>query len=140
MNRALADDLERIAAAAAGFAAPEERVSAVVAAEPLGAGRVYLCAYESGDGHTWLALDDAGAPIASRRLVREAASLAALCEVAEDVAGIEPGPRVATPAYLDELGARAGAEDGFAAAVQQAMPSVDDLAAEVERTYKGPLE
>ncbi len=100
-------DLERIAAAAAGFAAPEERVSAVVAAEPLGAGRVYLCAYESGDGHVWLALDDAGAPIASRRLVREAASLAALCEVAEDVAGIEPGPRVATPAYLDELGARA---------------------------------
>ena len=72
--------------------------------------------------------------------MREAASLAALCEVAEDVAGIEPGPRVATPAYLDELGAKAQAEDGFAAAVQQAMPSVEELAAEVERTYKGPLE
>ena len=27
----------------------------------------------------------------------------------------------------------------FAAAMQSAMPAVDELAAEVERTYKGPL-
>jgi hypothetical protein len=137
---ALADDLERIAAAAARFAGPGERVSGVVASEPLGAGRVYLCAYESDDGRSWLALDETGVPIANRLVVREAASLAALCEVAEDVATIEPGPRVATPAYLDELGAKASAQEGFTAAVQQAMTSVEELAAEVERTYKGPQE
>ena len=180
----LIDDLERIAAAAAAFAAPDERVAGIVAAEPLGAARLYLCAYESGDAHAWLALDDDGRPVGSRRLVREAASLAALCELAEETAGggdlaelrarlaelratdapdgieaaeqaaaeleqaIEAEPRVATTAYLDALGVAArrleqalGEENGspFAVALQQAMPAVDGLAAEVERRYKGPL-
>ena len=180
----LSDDLERIAAAAAAFAAPGERVAGVVAAEPLGSTRIYLCAYESGDGHAWLALDEAGSPVGDRRLVRETASLAALCELAEETAGggdlaelrarlaelrateapegieaaeeaaaalaeaIEPEPRVATTAYLDALGVAArrleqalGDENGspFAVALQQAMPAVDQLAAEVERGYKGPL-
>jgi hypothetical protein len=83
---ALADDLERIADAAAEFAAPGERLSGIIAAEPF-AGRVYLCGYESAEGHAWLALDDEARPVPSRRLVREAASLAALCEVAEETAG-----------------------------------------------------
>ena len=180
----LSGDLERIAEAAATFAAPDERVSGVVAAEPLGAARLYLCAYESGDRHAWLALDDDGRPVASRRLVREATSLAALCELAEETAGgaisarcapgsrsfarprrrtgsrrprrrrprssdaIEPPPRVATTAYLDALGVAArrleqalGEENGspFAVALQQALPAIEELAAEVERTYKGPL-
>ena len=65
---ALSDDLERIADAAATFAAPDERVTGVVAAEPLGSARLYLCAYESADGHAWLALDDDGRPVGSRRL------------------------------------------------------------------------
>ncbi len=182
---ALSDDLERIAVAAASFAAPGERVTGILAAEPLGAGRVYLCAYESGDGgHTWLALDDLGAPVESRRLVHDAASLAALCEVAEETAGggdlaelratladlrereapegieeaeqaaleleqtLQPEPRLATTAYLDALGVASrrlerslGEESGspFAAALQQSMTAVEELAAEVERRYKGPL-
>jgi hypothetical protein len=181
---ALSDDLERIAASAATFAAPDERVTGVVAAEPLGSACLYLCAYESAGGHAWLALDDDGRPVGSRRLVRDAVSLAALCELAEETAGggdlgdlrarlaelreteapegieaaeeaaatlantIEPEPRVATTAYLDALGVAArrleqalGDEGGspFAVALQQAMPAVDELAAEVERRYKGPL-
>jgi hypothetical protein len=182
---ALSDDLERIAGAAASFAAPGERVTGVLAAEPLGTGRIYLCAYESEQGeHTWLALDELGAPVASRRLVHDAASLAALCEVADDTAGggdlaalratladlrereapegieeaeqaaleleqtLQPEPRLATTAYLDALGVasrrleRALGEDSgspFAAALQQAMPAVEALAAEVEQGYKGPL-
>ena len=83
----LSDDLERAAAAAEAFAAPGEHVTGIVAAEPAGAGRIYLCAYESADGHAWLALDDDGRPVGDRRLVHEAASLAALCEVAEETAG-----------------------------------------------------
>jgi hypothetical protein len=84
----LSDDLERIAARAAALAAPEERIAGILATEPLGIGRIYLCAYASDRGeHGWLALDEGGAPVASRETVRQAASLAALCEVAEESAG-----------------------------------------------------
>jgi hypothetical protein len=84
---ALSDDLERIAAAAAAFAQAGEQVSGILATEPEEGLRVYLCAFQSGDGHAWLALDDAGAPVSDRRLVRDAASVAALCEIAEESAG-----------------------------------------------------
>jgi hypothetical protein len=95
---ALTDDLDRIGAAAESFAAPGERVTAVLAAEPLGRGRVYLCAYATADGQTtWLVLDDDARPVADPKLIRDAAQLAALCEVAADAAGGEE---------LDELRAR----------------------------------
>jgi hypothetical protein len=84
---ALTDDLERIADAAEVFAAGGERVSAVFAAQLPGGERVYLCAYGEGDDLSWLALDDAGEPVTDRELVRGAASLVALCEVAEESAG-----------------------------------------------------
>jgi hypothetical protein len=181
---ALADDLERIAELAERFAAPGERVAGILAAEPLDTGRTYLCAYASGDGRAWLAFDGAGEPVGDRRAVREAASLAGLCEIAEETAGggdleelvarlaeiraadapagieeaeaaaralaaaIDPGPRLATTAYLDRLGEASrrleqalGGDAGspFASAMQQALPAVEELAAEIERTYKGPL-
>jgi hypothetical protein len=83
----LSDDLERTARAAAAYAAPGERAAGILAAEAV-AGRVYLCAYEADGGATsWLALDDGGEPLQSLAVVREAASLAALCEVAEETAG-----------------------------------------------------
>ena len=181
----LIDDFDRIAASAASFAAPGERVSGILAAEPLGGDRVFLCAYESADGQAWLALDGAGSPVESRRTVHDAAALAALCEVAEERAGggelaelrrtlaelrrreapegiedaeaaalalertLQPEPRIATTAYLDALGAAArrlelalggaSAASPFAVALQQALPAVEELAAEVERRYKGPL-
>src|SRR5262252_295845 len=83
----LADELESIAAIAAGFAAAGERLSGILAAEPHDGARVYLCAFESDDGRAWLALDGTGAPLADARAVREAVELAALCEVAEEAAG-----------------------------------------------------
>ena len=82
----VAEDVGRIAAAAAAFAEPGEAIAGVLVAETLGR-RVYLCAFESAEGHAWLALDDDGKPLTEARLVREAASLAALCEVAEESAG-----------------------------------------------------
>lgn len=82
----LADELERIARLASAHAAPGEPVSAVLAAEPAGGRRLYLCAFgDSADG--WLVLDEAGEPVAERATVREAASIAALCEVAVETAG-----------------------------------------------------
>lgn len=177
--------MARIATAAARFAADGEWVAGVLAAEPLAGGRVYLCAFESPEGHAWLALDDAEQPVSDRGLVREAASLAALCEVAEESAGgsrldelrarlaelrateapegieeaqeaaaalahtLEPGPRLARTAYIDAVGAASrrleqalGESSGspFAAAIQRALPAVEELAADVERNYKGPLD
>jgi hypothetical protein len=181
---ALSEELERIAQLARALAAPGETLAGILPTEPLSAGRVYLCAYETPEGHAWLALDAAGAQLSDRHAVREAAQIAGLCEIAEESAGggdlpeliarleeirrtdapqgieeaeaaaralaatIEPEPRLATPGYLDRIGAASrrleqalGDDAGspFAAAMQSAIPAVDELAAEVERTYKGPL-
>jgi hypothetical protein len=181
---ALADDLERIAAAAEAYAVAGERVKGILAAEPHPDDRVYLCAFEiDGGERAWLALDARGEPVESRRLVRDAASIAALCEVAEETAGggdlddllsrlvalrlteapagvdeaeeavhelqrtIEAPPRLATPEYLDRLGAatrrleQALGEDGspFAEGMKLGMAAVEELTAEIERGYKGNL-
>ncbi len=83
----LVEDLNRIAAAAAEHASDGEDLAGVLAAEPAQGGRVYLCAFRSGDDVSWLALDEKGAPVTERELVREAASLVALAELAEESAG-----------------------------------------------------
>lgn len=178
------EDVGRIASAAAAFAEPGEELAGVLATETLGQ-RVYLCAFESAEGRAWLALGAAAEPLTEGRLVREAASLAALCEVAEESAGgghlselrarlaelrethnpegideaeaaaaflaetLQPEPRIASGAYLDALGSasrrleQALGESGaspFAAAMQSAVGSVEELAADVESNYKIPLE
>lgn len=179
----LTDDLDRIGEAAQDLAAPGERVTGVLAAEPLDRPRVYLCAYAAADGgHSWLALDDDAQPVADVRTIRDAAQLAALCEVASDTAGgdeldelrlrlrelrereapegieeaeaaaavladaLAEQPRVATTEYLDRIGALArqlehalgtDAASPFATAMQQALPAVEELAADVEANYKG---
>ena len=75
----LAEELERIAATAGA--------DAVLAAEARPGERIYVCAFEEGDGgRTWLALDRDGEPVSDRRLVRDAVSILALCELAEDTA------------------------------------------------------
>jgi hypothetical protein len=180
----VAEEVGRIASAAAAFAGPGEEVTGVLVAESLGR-RVYLCSFESAEGRTWLALGDDAQPLIDGRLVREAASLAALCEVAEESAGgghltelrarlaelrktdnpegieeaetaaaslaetLQPEPRVASGEYLDALGSAARrleqalGEDGaspFAAAMQAALGSVEELAADVEGNYKLELE
>ena len=179
----LDDDLARVATLAARFAAPGEELAAVLATEPGPSRRVYLCAFANGsDGRTWIALDAAGAPVESRALVREAASIAVLCELAEETAGggdlqelrarlvslrltegppgideaeeaalaleqvVGSPPRLATPEYLDAVGAASrrlevalGTDAGgspFAEALRAATPTVDALTSEVEARYK----
>jgi hypothetical protein len=180
----VAEEVSRIASAAAAFAEPGEELAGVLVVETLGR-RVYLCAFESAEGRTWLALGDDSQALTDRRLVREAASLAALCELAEESAGgghlpelrarlaelrktdnpegieeaeaaaaalaetLQPEPRVASGEYLDALGSasrrleQALGDDGaspFAAAMQAAVGSVEELAADVEGNYKRKLE
>ncbi len=179
----VAEDVARIAGAALAFAGTGEELAGVLVAETLGR-RVYLCAFESAAGRAWLALDDAGQALGDQRLVREAASLAGLCEVAEESAGgghlpelrarlaeiretdnpegieeaeaavealaetLLPEPRVASGEYLDAIGSasrrleQALGESGvspFAAAMQAAAGSVEELTADVERNHKVPL-
>jgi hypothetical protein len=126
---ALHDDLAAAAERAAAFAEPGERVDGVLAAEPSGGRRVYLCAYAGGEVRSWLLLDEQ-APVTSRALVRETVALAALCEIVGEAAGDEP-PRLATPAYLDEH----GTPDVLASAFE----AVESLTEEVEAAYRGEL-
>jgi hypothetical protein len=117
---AVIDDVARVAAAAAGFAKDREELSGVLVVETLGR-RVYLCAYASEHGRTWLGLDDAAEPIRDSRLVREAASLAALCEVAEESAGGGDLPQLrARLAEIRETEHPAGIEEAEAAAAELA--------------------
>jgi hypothetical protein len=85
---ALAQDLRRIAEAAARFTAPGEELVGIVPTEPSSGARSYLCAYRGEDGATrWLVLDGEGTPITDRVRIREAVSIAALVELAEETAG-----------------------------------------------------
>ena len=183
---ALADDLERAARAASTFAGEDEDVEAVLATEPSAGRRYYLCAFRARGAsaeRTWLVLDEAGEAVTSRAVVREAASIAGLAEVAADSAGggaLEalrqdlvalrvtenpPGideaeeaalalertvgapPRLATPAYLDDVGAATRrleralgeGESPFGKAMAAAVTAVDSLTDEVEAGYKREL-
>ena len=135
---ALSDDVSRIASAATGYAGPGEQIAAVIPVEAQAGERVYLCAFMGEDGtQSWLALDDDGVPVTSRRRVRDAASAAALYEVAEETGHLpaEPEPRVASLRQLDLVGAQSGAGE-LAAAIQGALPAVDELTRDVEAHYK----
>ena len=135
---ALDDDLRRTAEAAVRFAAPGEDVAGIVPTEPGSGLRLYVVAYGDEQASSWLVLDATGVPVEDAQLVRDAVSIAALCELAEEAAGIEPDDaRVATPALLDRLGAEGGPE--VAAAVGAAGETVAELVRDVERGYKRAL-
>jgi hypothetical protein len=80
---ALADDLDRIAAAAAAHG----EVAGVLAAEPAHARRAYLVALGAEEARRWLVVDDDGNPLDRRADVRDAASIVAMCELASELAG-----------------------------------------------------
>ena len=127
---ALSEDVGRIATAAAAHAAPGETVAAVLAVETAAGERLYLSAFADAAGNQeWLALTDDGVPITSRERVREAASIAALVELAEEAAEqVIEDPRLASLPYLDSI----GGDSSLAAAV----PAVDELTRDVESHYK----
>jgi hypothetical protein len=137
---ALEEELRRIAEAAAAFGGEDEELVGIVPAEPGSGVRTYLCAYrdESGEAR-WLLLDAAGTPVDDRSLVRDAVSIAAMCELAEEAAGAQEETRLATPALLDALGANSGDRNGFVQTMKQATATVEELVRDVERNYKGPL-
>ena len=83
----LAGELERIAGLAAALARQGERVAAVLPAEPQPGERAYLCTLEAEDGgRSWIVLDADGRAVEERRRVRDAVTILALCELAEETA------------------------------------------------------
>ncbi len=82
----LSEELEQVAAVARAYARPGEELVAVIPAEPAGE-RLYVCSFADGDSRAWLALDGAGRPVRDRRLLRDAVSIAGMCELAEESAG-----------------------------------------------------
>jgi hypothetical protein len=127
---ALSEDVSRIAAVAATHAAPGETIAAVLAVESAARERLYLAAFADADGHQeWLAFADDGTPVRSRERVREAASIAALVEVAEEAAEqVADGPRLASLPYLDSIGGDSS--------IVAALPAVEELTRDVEQNYK----
>ena len=97
---ALSDDLRRTADVAVAYAASDEELSAVIPTEAAGGERVYLCAFTAGDRKSWLALDAGAAPVHDRHVLRDAVSIAGMCELAEETAG---------GGHLDELRAQLAA-------------------------------
>jgi len=133
-------ELRRIADAAVRHAAEGEELSGIVPAEPGSGVRAYVCAFSDGEETTWLVLDGEGRPVEDRSLVRDAVSIAALYELAEEATGAAgEEPRVATPAELDALGAAAEDPQAFVAAMKNATGTVEELVKDVERGYKTPL-
>ena len=127
---ALSEDVSRIAGVAAQHRAPGQQVVAVLTVETAGGERVYLAAFEDAEAQReWLALDHDGVPVTSRDRVREAASIAALVEVAEEaVDRVDEGPRVASLPYLDSIGGDSS--------IAGALPAVEELTRDVEQHYK----
>ncbi|MBA2461976.1 MAG: hypothetical protein H0V45_09470 [Actinobacteria bacterium] len=84
----LVDELAGIAATAQTLATGGERVVAVLPTEARPGCRVYLCAFGGEDGASqgWAALDEAGETVSDRQAVRDAVSIAAMCELAEETA------------------------------------------------------
>jgi hypothetical protein len=124
---ALDEELHRVAEAALDYVSLSEEITAVIPTEPRAGSRVYLCAFGKDEGRTWLALDPEGRPLNDRVLVRDAVSIAALCELAEETAG---GGR------LDELRAQLVAlrETERPEGIEEA----EEAALELERTLGSP--
>ena len=173
---ALAEELERIAAAAAAHG----EVAGVLAAEPGRGRRRYLVALGDDESRRWLVLDEEAAPVLELDDVRATASIVAMCELTADLAGggdleqlrsqlaqvrmVEqpPGieeaeeaalvleriigapPRVASPAYLDEVGTATLAlertlgnvSSPFSEGLRAGTGAVDEFVRDVEQGYK----
>jgi hypothetical protein len=125
---ALSDDLARIAALAGAHAEDDEELAGVLAAEPRAGVRAYLCAFASEAGRrSWLTLDAGGEPIVERAAVRDAVSIAGLCEVAVESAGGDD---------LGELRSRL-----LALRLSEGLPGIEaaeEAALELERTIGAP--
>jgi hypothetical protein len=111
-----------------GRVAARSGAAAVLAAEASPGDRLYLCAFEEAEGgRTWLAVDAGGEAVADRDRVREAVSILALCELAEETAA---------GGDLDELRAQLAS-----VRISEAPPGIEEAeeaALELQRVLGAP--
>jgi hypothetical protein len=124
----LAEELGTVAERAAALAGADETVAAVLPAEPHPGVRIYLVAFHGeAAGRTWLALDGDGAAVTERSAVRDAVTIAALCEVAAETAA---------GGDLDELRSQLAALRLTEA--PQGIEEAEEAALELQRTIGAP--
>jgi hypothetical protein len=128
-------DLEAAAEQASGFTREGETVVAVMPADPFGRGLVYLCALarpEHEEEVAWVAVDASGHAVGDERLVREAATLTALCETGEEAAAALDADAVAGAAR--HALALAGGEDE---ALRRALSALERAATALADAVSG---
>jgi hypothetical protein len=129
----LDQELRQIAEAAVTYCREGEELVGIIPAETEPGLRFYVCAYRDGEETGWLVLRADGSPVEERSIVRDAVSIAALYELAEEAAGSDGDEaRVASPAALDSLSSSPGAVE----AIKAGTATVDELLRDVERGYK----
>ncbi|HEY1479845.1 MAG TPA: hypothetical protein VGF46_07425 [Gaiellales bacterium] len=126
-------DLAGAAEAALAHVDDDEEIAAVIPCDPRGQGAiVFLCALRAGDGDEltgWIAIDEHGHPVHDEDSVRRAASIVALCETAEEAAGI---PEIdALVAAIDRAREQSQAVAGLSEALAACDPPARALAAGV---------
>ena len=130
---ALDQELRRIAEVAVAYCRDGEELAGIIPAEPAVGMRLYVCAYRDGEETSWLVLRADGSPVEDRSLVRDAVSIAALYELAEEATGSpDEEARVASPALLDAL----SGSPNVVEAIKAGTGTVDELLRDVERGYK----
>ena len=130
---ALDQELRRIAEVGVTYCRDGEELVGIIPAEPSVGVRLYVCAYRDGEEASWLVLQADGSPVEDRSLVRDAVSIAALYELAEEATGsADEEARVPSPALLDALSSEPNAVE----AIKSATATVDELLRDVERGYK----
>jgi hypothetical protein len=130
---ALDQELRRIAEVGVTYCRDGEELVGIIPAEPSVGVRLYVCAYRDGEETGWLVLNADGSPVEERSLVRDAVSIAALYELAEEAAGSAgEEARIPSPALLDALSNSPNAVE----AIKSATATVDELLRDVERGYK----
>jgi hypothetical protein len=132
----LDQELRRIAEVAVTYCREGEELAGIVPAEPAAGVRLYVCAYRNGDETSWLVLDSDASLVEDRSLVRDAVSIAALYELAEEATGSGgEEARVPSPALLDSL----SGSPNVVEAIKAGTGTVDELLRDVERGYKVSL-
>jgi hypothetical protein len=127
----LEQELEAARDAALAHASDGEPVAAVMAAQPGRSDRVYLVALGAADDLAYLALDGSFAPLADRRLIRDAVVMLALAEHAEEASVAVHADRLDEEfAAVQELLERAGRtqQAGAAGDVRDALAALSAAA------------
>jgi hypothetical protein len=125
----VAERLEQAHAAAAEHAGDGERVLAVLPAEPGRGALVFLAAYgPPDDAPTYLGLDAGHRPVRDEQLVKDAVTMLALAETAEEVAGATLARELRDALLAAEHALRLAGRAGATASLLQALDTVERVA------------